>query len=216
MKAALLDIIGTLLEKKSRINFIGASEHLQKKGYNIYYQALEAAYRYVIFVKFTKVPIRSYEELCRLIFESMDERVDDKTLGEVAELMRKSHQLTLFDDVIPFLNKIKGKYSIALVTTTPKFMFEESLGASKKFYDKIITGWEAKASKPDPKIYLAALNSLNVSPQEVFFIGDEIDLDILPPKKLGMKTIFISRTGSKCNEADYSVKSLTECLEFMK
>ena len=46
-----------------------------------------------------------------------------------------------------------------------------------------------------------------MSPSECYFIGDDPDLDILPPKKLGMKTILI---GEGCKDADYTAKSLAE------
>jgi len=215
MKAILLDVIDTILEKKKDIDFKEISEYLQSRGHNIYYQSLEAAFRYVIFVKFVKVPIRSYEELCRLIFESMKMKVDKETLKKTADLMKKSYQLKLFDEVTNFLEKIKDKYLIALVSTTPKFMFENALGKSKRYFKEIITGWEAKASKPNPKIYLKVLGKLNVKAEETIFIGDNVNLDIIPPKKLGMKTIFINREGLTCDKADYSVKSLKGCLKYL-
>lgn len=215
MKAILLDIVGTILKPKTKSNFIEISEYLQSKGYEVYYQSLEAAYKYVFFIKFMKTQIRSYEEFCKLMFESMEIDVDKETLKHTANLMKKSSQFVLFDDVIDFLKAVKGKYLIALVTTTPKFMFEEFLGKSKKYFNEIITGWEAKASKPNPKIYLTALKKLGVKAEEAIYIGDDINLDIIPPKRLGMKTIYINKEGLNCKEADYSAKNLRECVKYI-
>lgn len=215
MKAILLDVMDTLLTADKRLDFIKISEYLQSKGYNIYYQSIQSAYRYVIFIKFMKIPINSYTELFKLIFKTMEIKVDEKTLNGLVNIVKKTYHLKLLDDVIDFLEAIKDKYLIALVSTIPKFIFEEGLGESRKYFKEIVTGWDAKASKPDPKIYLTALKKLGVKPEEAVYIGDDVNLDIIPPKKLGMKTIYINRKGLTCKEADYSVKSLRDCIKII-
>ncbi len=47
--------------------------------------------------------------------------------------------------------------------------------------------------KPDPKIFELALEGLGVSASETIHIGNRIDTDVLPAKKLGFKTIWVRR-----------------------
>lgn len=215
MKVILLDVMDTLLTAEKRLDFIKISEYLQSKGYNIYYQSIHAAYRYVIFIKFMKTPIESYKDLFSLIFEAMEIKVDEETMGGLIELVKETYHLKLIDDARDFLEEIKNKYPIALVSTVPRFIFESALGETRKYIKEIVTGWDAKASKPDPKMYLVALEKLGAKSEEAVFIGDDIDLDIIPPKKLGIKTIYLNREGQTCKEADYSVKSLKECIKLI-
>lgn len=48
--------------------------------------------------------------------------------------------------------------------------------------------------KPDQRLFLAACDSLEVSPNDCVMVGDRIDLDILPARQLGMTTV-LYRTG---------------------
>jgi putative hydrolase of the HAD superfamily len=46
-------------------------------------------------------------------------------------------------------------------------------------------------SKPDPGIFRAALERLQLPPQEVTCVGDSFERDMIPARELGMKTIWL-------------------------
>ena len=48
--------------------------------------------------------------------------------------------------------------------------------------------------KPDVRLFLRACEDLGVAPDECIMLGDRIDLDVVPAKSLGMRTILL-RTG---------------------
>ena len=56
--------------------------------------------------------------------------------------------------------------------------------------DWIISG-DVRLRKPDPNIYLAASNDLNVAPQQILFIDDRLT-NIIAAQKLGFQTILLS------------------------
>jgi FMN phosphatase YigB (HAD superfamily) len=47
------------------------------------------------------------------------------------------------------------------------------------------------AWKPDPAIFRLALNLLELSPEQVLFVGDSLERDILPARSLGMRTLWM-------------------------
>lgn len=47
--------------------------------------------------------------------------------------------------------------------------------------------------KPDLKIFELAIKELAVEPTQAIHIGNRIDTDVLPAKKLGMKTVWVRR-----------------------
>jgi FMN phosphatase YigB (HAD superfamily) len=51
-------------------------------------------------------------------------------------------------------------------------------------------------SKPNPKLYLAAVRELGLKPNEVMYVGDSLEHDIAPPKSIEMVTVW-ARRGSK-------------------
>ncbi|RLJ05314.1 MAG: hypothetical protein DRP18_03395 [Candidatus Aenigmatarchaeota archaeon] len=47
--------------------------------------------------------------------------------------------------------------------------------------------------KPDPEMFLYASEKLKARPEECVMVGDSVNDDMLPARKLGMKTVLIKR-----------------------
>lgn len=60
--------------------------------------------------------------------------------------------------------------------------------------DCIVTSEEAGASKPDARIFEAALDALSLSPGQCAFVGDHPERDVAGARALGMRAIWF-RTG---------------------
>jgi len=45
-------------------------------------------------------------------------------------------------------------------------------------------------AKPDPRIYLAALEQLQITPREACMVGDNLALDVGAPQQLGIPSIW--------------------------
>ncbi len=80
-----------------------------------------------------------------------------------------------------------------------------------------MTGYEAKCDKTNPKMYRKVLEILKVKPEEAVMIGDNIEIDILLPKKLGIHAILLDRNKQnlKCQAANAMVNNLREALELI-
>jgi FMN phosphatase YigB (HAD superfamily) len=59
--------------------------------------------------------------------------------------------------------------------------------------DLLVDAFTFHCEKSNPKIYRETLKALNVKPEQAVMVGDEEDVDILIPKRLGMYTIFLDR-----------------------
>jgi len=91
-----------------------------------------------------------------------------------------------------------------------------------KYIDIVLSSEEEGISKPDPEIFLRALNRSGCMPCEAAMIGDRLDNDIYPAKKLGMKTIWVKQgiaayQNPQCEAyvADYSVNSIIEIADIL-
>ena len=75
----------------------------------------------------------------------------------------------------------------------------QSLGTAKrleewrllKYIDVVAASAELGVSKPDRAIFIKAFEMAGCMAQEAIMIGDRLDNDIIPAKKLGMKTVWI-------------------------
>lgn len=124
----------------------------------------------------------------------------------------------LYPDAEECLKKLKEKYQIGVIAN-------QSLGTKDrlkafgilKYIDLVIASAEEGVSKPDPQIFETALERAGCRPGNAVMVGDRLDNDINPAKRLGFTTVWItqgfSRYGTPKTEAeqpDYTVNNLTE------
>lgn len=105
------------------------------------------------------------------------------------------------------LSPLKGR--MALLTAAPSVWTRnvlEYLGVRDLFDEVIYTG-EPDLRKPNPEIFRKVGNRLGVPFEKIYSVGDQEFSDIVPAKKLGMKTILV---GSKSDVADYCIGSIND------
>ncbi len=76
------------------------------------------------------------------------------------------------------------------------------------------------ASKPDLKIFQYALSTQRIQPKTTWMIGDNIDKDLTPAKKLGLTTVWFNPTNKPLPEekqqfVDYQIHAINEILSFL-
>jgi len=79
---------------------------------------------------------------------------------------------------------------------------------SKKFFNKylklvklginnlftcIITAGEYGIAKPNIKLFETACNQVKLLPEDCYYVGDDLETDILPSNKIGMHSIWLNR-----------------------
>ena len=56
---------------------------------------------------------------------------------------------------------------------------------------------EIGINKPNPKLYKTALSALGLEAREAMYVGDNIESDVIPPKSLGMITVWARLAGGR-------------------
>ena len=136
----------------------------------------------------------------------------------------KSEDEILYSDAEECLKKLSGKYKIGVIANQSPGTANrlENFGILK-YIDLVIASAEEGIAKPDKRIFEIALSRANCEPNQSIMIGDRIDNDIVPAKKLGMGTIWIKQgfgrywniTGDE-EKADYEVNNLMEICDILK
>ena len=116
----------------------------------------------------------------------VEESVGGRHLWEVE--LRK---IPFVDEV---LQKLKGKYRLGIITNTFTSREEHVRIALRRigleqYFDIILTSVDLGFEKPDERIFLAALEALNVQPKEAVMVGNRVSKDIVGGNKVGMETI---------------------------
>lgn len=130
----------------------------------------------------------------------------------------------VYGDTEAALIELKKKYKIGIIANQ-MYGSEgrlENFGI-RKYLDVIVASAEEGVEKPDRRIFDIALERAGCKPSEAVMIGDRIDNDIVPAKKLGMKTVWIKqgfgrywKLEGKEQVPDYEVDSLMELVDILK
>ena len=139
---------------------------------------------------------RFFAEYERLILSESEPSIELKTCLNVWEEIQKiPYKLTVFNDVRPVLKMLRKQGLILAVitnmnTTGPEILDKLELTGHIDF---AITSLEAKAEKPDPRIFEMAFNKAKCEPRENIHVGDQVLSDINGAKKIGTHYILIDR-----------------------
>ncbi|MDP8921259.1 MAG: HAD family hydrolase [Chloroflexota bacterium] len=69
-----------------------------------------------------------------------------------------------------------------------------------RYFTRLLLSDELGIAKPDERIFHLALEALGIEPERVAMLGDRLDLDIEPSRRLGMLAIRIRRGPFACQE----------------
>ena len=79
------------------------------------------------------------------------------------------------------------------------------------------TAADVGAAKPAPQLFLAALDALEMKPQQALHVGDHPQLDVQSARDLGMRTVWANRYGlewpAELRPADGVVKKILVAIE---
>ncbi len=126
----------------------------------------------------------------------------------------------LYESSPDVLSALHGKYKLGIIAN-------QSLGTQEridkwgigKYFDVVMASAEAGCAKPDLKIFAAALDKAGCAPADAVMIGDRLDNDIIPARKLGMKTVWVRQgyaiyqtINDDSNRPDQIVDSIDELI----
>ena len=156
-------------------------------------------------------------EICKLITPRGYERIiADRLEVDIDEGRRKLFRF--YNDAYQTLSLLSKNYKLGIIANQSndilQFLDKFKL---KDLFKLIILSSEVNIQKPDPKIFLLAMDLAANDSKYYVMIGDRLDTDIGPAKKLGMETIRYTNSLFKLQEpidesetATYVVNSLSE------
>lgn len=66
------------------------------------------------------------------------------------------------------------------------------------------------APKPDPRSYLAVCDAVGVAPERALMVGDNLELDVLAPRTVGLAAVHLDRADAHPVPDDSRIRSLDE------
>jgi len=176
----------------------------------------------------SKVEERSPEEQAEIsiryeetVLNQAGVKVSRELLLKIANKMQQLYKgitFTLFEDVLIALKTLKERNLIlGLLTNVAKDMNSicRQLGL-EPYLDFVVTSKEVGVDKPEPLIFLTALQRAKVSASEAVHIGDQYKLDVVGARRVGITPILIDRYNLYSEVSDCPrIHHLTELTKYL-
>ena len=153
--------------------------------------------------------VKDFKEFWELVLAHLNLIAEPELIRELDDFRSRNFVtiFTLYEGAMWVLPILKRKYTLALVSNCSIGMRDviRSLGISS-FFKGIVLSYEVGVRKPDRRIYIWALQSINLAPNDCVFVSDEIS-DLEGAREVGLKTLLVrqgSLTTYEAKEADFA------------
>lgn len=217
IKAVLFDLYGTLAYLKNPVSDWAVSDFFVNGGYEVYPQTFNTAWRVVGFIDYPKYGYRNYHQFLRRVLQRLKVKADNATLDGLVKLFERS-RFELYPDASKALATAKEyQFKTAVVTTIARFQYENAFSPIIRYIDVVMDGYKAGCEKTNPKMYRKTLETLKVAPSEAVMIGDDLEIDVMLPKRLGIHAMLLDREGKIGYNppADAVIRDLNEAVEII-
>jgi putative hydrolase of the HAD superfamily len=170
-------------------------------------------------------------QLCEFLVEAQLQHLSENTPVSIAhELKRESADGTryvarisdyfcaqssaAFAGNIHLLSKLASRFTLGVVSNfygnLDTVLSEAGLLG---FFTVVVDSSRVQIFKPDPRIFNCALEKLGLPAAKAAMVGDSIDKDCMPARKIGMKTILLTAPDNSLKPANADLVSRTKVVQ---
>ncbi len=133
------------------------------------------------------------------IFAAFEECGGSATQAEQAfEVFRAARQkVEFYADSLPALERLARHFRLGVISNG--FADVHAVGIGHHF-ESVVSAHEVGVSKPDPRIYAASIRQMRLAPQQMLYVGDDPENDIVGPRQAGLRAAWINRPGGNWPE----------------
>jgi len=108
------------------------------------------------------------------------------------------------------LDRLRAHYKLAIISNTDDALIAGTVEAIGTPIDFVITAQQARAYKPDHRLFLHAYAKMGVTKEETIHVGMGQVTDLKVCHELGIRSVWIDRLGESLNPAWPPHASLTD------
>jgi len=225
VRAVFFDIDDTLFDSKrlARISRINAVKAMIECGLPI----TDVMTGYNLLMKVVKKYGSNYDHHFDKLLEILGCKWDAKIIaaGIVAYHDTKLAYLKPEPDVVPTLIALRDRgYKLGIVSNGRSIKQWEKLIRLRlhHLFHTVVISEDVGAEKPDTKIFHAALEQLDVKPEQAIYVGDRLETDVLGANKAGLISVRIIRREEENKQSlrdelqpKYAIRRFHELLEIL-
>lgn len=217
MRTVSFDCYGTIIDWErgilDTIRRVFPSTHLSDKEILNMYAEIESR---------LERKYRPYREILRDVMTGFAKELNREISPEEEFALVKSLPTwPPFEDSRDALRRIKKIAKIAIISNVDNDLIAKTIENLGVDFDFVITAEMVGAYKPSPRVFEYALKVFNVPKDELLHAAQSIYHDIIPCRRMGIKTAHIKRRGHGATPrtgggGDLSLKDLSELADFLE
>lgn len=147
-------------------------------------------------------------------------RPDHATLGARVAARFLSEARACFEANAPVLERLAQRYRLGIVSNFYGNLPTVCDNANvRRYFGVIVDSAQVGFLKPDPRIFLAAVETLGIKPGRTVMVGDSLARDMAGARAAGMAHIWLAphpaRQGPPCCQEDRVIQSLAQVEELL-
>lgn len=168
------------------------------------------------------------------IFQQIIGDYHTRPLENTAELARSTavvfraagrYKLECYDGVYEIMRDLKKRFLLGAVSDGQSLWAVPELQSVnlEDFFQTVVVSGDLGYRKPDIRLFKQALDALQLAPQEVIFVGNDMYRDVYGAHAAGMKTVFFksnqgdhSYHGADADYIIYNFNELPRAIEFLQ
>jgi FMN hydrolase / 5-amino-6-(5-phospho-D-ribitylamino)uracil phosphatase len=112
-------------------------------------------------------------------------------------------QVRLYDDVAPVLDKLVGRYRLAAVSNGNADIVRTGVS---RWFEFSVSAADVGQQKPHAAVFETAMRRAGVGPEQTVHIGDDEHRDIFGASEVGVRAIWVNRSGKDWSHEDCNVE----------
>ena len=141
-------------------------------------------------------------------------KINRNAENDADSLLAEAFERKAYPEIKTVLNELMKNYLVIIGSNTDNDVLESVMRKNSITVHKVYTSENLKCYKPASQFFTQILDENALSPQEVLFVGDSITDDILGPKAIGIKTVWLDRNGIGGNNGqDYTITDMNELID---
>ena len=217
IKAVLFDLDGTLLkmdqEEFAKIYFKYLAKHLEKRGYET--DKLLQVFLTGVKTMMTNDGSATNEEAFWKVFTEAYGEASMKDKPYIDEFYKNDFNQAQevcgsYKEAKEIITLVKEKGKIPVLATNPLFPQAATqnrirwAGMETTDFVEYTTYENYHFGKPNPKYYEEVLEKLDLKPEECIMVGNDVEEDMVPAEKLGMKRFLLTNCLINKKDRDFS------------
>lgn len=128
-----------------------------------------------------------------------------------------AHEATVFEDAWKILHQLHHRYSLVVTSNGARQFLNVALTPLEGYFHSVYSSVsDFRKIKTDSQVYRTVADKHDAVPNRLLHVGDDWEADYEAPRRVGAKSVFLSRDSSSGPGGDHVISRLTELVDILE